>query len=298
MKRVISMVVAAVMLMGTTAFAFSDMKDTENSVLTERLGIISGYPDGTFKPNQEVTRAEAAKIVSTALGFGENQKDMDRETTFSDVDEKHWANYYICICVAKGVISGFEDGTFRPEEKVTVEQMLTMLVSALGYGEYAKMAGGYPAGYMAYAKNKGIIGEEKYSSDTANATRENVMNFTANALHVPVVAVTGMDMTPFGEMAPVYSVMDGSNGSLLQNLLYMFDTFEVTGTVKSIKTDTADIEITSSKNFDGEEITKDKTKTVSVKLDDEKAIEKGKEYKMYIRADLQTEEYSLIYAAK
>lgn len=299
MKRVISMVVAATMLIGSTAFAFSDMKDTENSVLAEKLGIISGYEDGTFKPNQEVTRAEAAKIVSTALGFGEDKIDGERETEFSDMDKTHWANFYICICVAKGVISGFEDGTFRPDEKVTIEQILTMLVCALGYGEYAQKAGGYPSGYMAYAKNTGIIGDKKYSSDDANATRGNVMNFTANALHVPVVAMTGMDTTSFGEYAPVYEVMDGSNGMPLENMLYKcLDVFEVTGTVKAINKDTADIEIASSENFDGEKITKDNVKTVSVKLDDEKAVEKDKEYKMYIRCDLDTEEYSLLSAVK
>jgi len=83
------------------------------------LGFINGYPDGTFKPDKSVTRAEfVAILLSSAKITGEIPKNY----SFPDVSSKHWASKPIYKAVELGWISGFPDGTFKPEQMVTPEQ--------------------------------------------------------------------------------------------------------------------------------------------------------------------------------
>lgn len=91
--------------------------------LTER-GIISGYPDGSFKPHNEVTRGQAAKILAQTLKL-----DLDNyvATPFNDVPETHQYYKPIAALVSAGVINGYEDGTFRPENKLTRAQMAKII---------------------------------------------------------------------------------------------------------------------------------------------------------------------------
>ncbi|WP_182917029.1 S-layer homology domain-containing protein [Bacillus sp. PK3_68] len=89
-------------------------------------GIISGFPDGNFKPGQEVTRAAAAIIIGKAL----NLNGEKRQTQFKDVTPANIAAGYIASAVEEGIISGFPDGTFRPNEFVTRGQMAILLSKA------------------------------------------------------------------------------------------------------------------------------------------------------------------------
>ncbi|MFK2826637.1 S-layer homology domain-containing protein [Bacillus sp. B190/17] len=89
-------------------------------------GVISGFPNGKFKPGQEVTRAAAAIIIGKALNL-DGQK---RNTQFKDVNAGNMASGYIASAVEKGIVSGFPDGTFRPNEFVTRGQMAILLSKA------------------------------------------------------------------------------------------------------------------------------------------------------------------------
>ena len=98
-------------------------------------GVVSGFPDGTFKPDQEVTRAQFAKLV--AVAFGLNTTGFTT-STFNDVPADHWAFGYIEAVAAKGWVKGFPDGGFHPEENITREQMATLMIRVLGREEDAK----------------------------------------------------------------------------------------------------------------------------------------------------------------
>lgn len=82
--------------------------------------LVSGYPDGTFKPNAPITRAEFASIASRfdSLVDKANLK-------FSDVSKNHWAYKVICSAEAKGWISGYPDGTFKPEKNITRAEVVS-----------------------------------------------------------------------------------------------------------------------------------------------------------------------------
>jgi hypothetical protein len=84
-------------------------------------GIVAGYPDGTFRPDQPITRAEFAKMVA---GFDE--LDETSRNSFSDT-EGHWAAGFISSAAAKGWVSGYPDGTFQPEGGTTRAEAVTVI---------------------------------------------------------------------------------------------------------------------------------------------------------------------------
>ena len=89
-------------------------------------GYITGRPDGTFGPNDYITRAEfatiAARFIKTAEGNG---------IEFSDV-QKHWAKNYIEACAANGIITGYQDGTFKPDQFITRAEAMAIVNRMLG----------------------------------------------------------------------------------------------------------------------------------------------------------------------
>ena len=86
--------------------------------------VVNGYPDGSFKPNNPITRAEFVAILVKALELQGNS-----DMSFNDLDN-HWAKNYLKIAYALGIVSGFEDRTFKPNDFITREQMAVMIVKA------------------------------------------------------------------------------------------------------------------------------------------------------------------------
>ncbi len=91
-------------------------------------GVINGFPDGSFQPNQPVTRAQFATIVNGAFQLSSTVG----STTFWDVPPSHWASRAISTAAANNFVAGFPDGTYRPEQPVTRTETLVVLVNGLG----------------------------------------------------------------------------------------------------------------------------------------------------------------------
>lgn len=94
--------------------------------------IINGFPDGTFKPTQDVTRGEAVKMIAGAFDLTTTDMENVENPNFKDVDSS--SPYYkaIVTLVNLGVVNGYEDDTFRPDETITRGQMAVMLAQATG----------------------------------------------------------------------------------------------------------------------------------------------------------------------
>lgn len=90
-----------------------------------KSGIVSGYPDGTFRPNRPITRAEFVSILSSILPW-----EPSADKTFADT-EKHWARSAISIAYANGIVQGVDDHRFAPDQPITREQMAVMAANAL-----------------------------------------------------------------------------------------------------------------------------------------------------------------------
>ena len=189
MKRRISIVVVLAMLISNllSVVSFAEFSDVaadnsyRTSILTlSNLGIINGYDDGTFKPEGPITRAEFTKMIVTALGRG----DMKTEPKeFSDVSE-HWARFNIKTAYDMGIINGFEDATFRPDQQVTYEQALKMVVCTLGYTDFAEQKGGYPTGYTSQAETLGLTKGVKNQKYSEPALRQVISQVVYNALEI------------------------------------------------------------------------------------------------------------------
>ncbi|MBU5449343.1 S-layer homology domain-containing protein [Acetivibrio sp. MSJd-27] len=151
---------------------FTDMDPSsylyEAAAVLHNLGLMQGYDDHTFRPDDPITRAEIAAITVRCMGMEQAAKASAQwNTGFSDVPVTHWANGYIAVAKSVGVVDGNGDGTFAPDGDVLYEQSVKMLVCALGYGEdIKKVPDAYPNLYLEQAERinmtiraKGKIGE-------------------------------------------------------------------------------------------------------------------------------------------
>ena len=96
-----------------------------------KSGIISGYADGTFLGNNNITRAEFTKIAVLAFGL----YDEDADCNFADVSGNDWFYPYVASAAKYGVINGYEDATFRPDDCITRQDIALIVYNARYNGE-------------------------------------------------------------------------------------------------------------------------------------------------------------------
>ena len=269
LKKVISSVAALAMSLSCfTAFAadFTDVEATASykAAIDElvALEIVNGYEDGSFKPENEITRAEVTKMVVAAMGDSYTAAAESSKGTsgFADVDAaNHWASGFISVGVAQKFINGMGDGTFAPDSNVTYAQIVKMLVAALGYDSAAALAGGYPNGYLQIGAQIGVTaGVTGLAADTA-VTRANVAQLISNAIDTPLVVVTGWSQNYVtGEPIAETDVMDGTEGKAYKTLLTEnHNTYVVKGRVTgtfdtgAAEVGTVAFDIEYADNFDG-----------------------------------------------
>lgn len=140
-------------------FAFSDIDDTELNLIAsslESMGVVNGYSDGSFSPNETLTRAQFAKLAVLAAGKESELTTSSNQSSFSDVSSSHWAVGYINIAQKYGYINGIGDGTFAPEAGVTLGQAVTVVLRLLEYTS-SDIGSFWPADYTAAAENLGLL---------------------------------------------------------------------------------------------------------------------------------------------
>jgi hypothetical protein len=91
-------------------------------------GVIQGYTDGSFKPAKNLTRAEFAALISRFI----NVSDEYSVRSFSDLSESHWAYGDIMALCDKGIMKGYDDGTFRQNKEITRAEVMTVVNRLLG----------------------------------------------------------------------------------------------------------------------------------------------------------------------
>ena len=179
------------MVVGAGA-AFSDqskIKNTEAVDMCTALNIIGGYPDGTFKPEGNITRAEVTKMICVALNGGKEPNVGTNATpTFSDVRtnaNSAWAEGYIESCYAQGIVSGVGGGKFAPAGNVTATQMAKMLLVALGYNADNEGFTGnaWATNVNVRASQKGLYEDLENIDVNAALTRDNAAQMIWNALN-------------------------------------------------------------------------------------------------------------------
>lgn len=153
----ITAVLAASMAMSVTAFgAPTDIQghwaqNTINKWVDK--GDISGYPDGTFRPNNMITRAEFVVLVNNAMGYTKSGY-----AYFSDVPSHYWGKNAIQTGVAAGYISGDGNGIFRPNDPVTRQEAAAMISRILDLKQNENRAYRYTDSYAISNWAKGVVG--------------------------------------------------------------------------------------------------------------------------------------------
>ncbi len=205
MKKFLSLILVSIMM--STVFVQAEVS-TEITDELIKFGIMEGDPDGNLRLEDTITRAEAAKVISALCGFEEFEP---TDTPFTDVGEEYWASGYIFFAYTSGIVNGVGDNKFMPEENVTYEQMVKMLVCALGYKPMADSFGSYPFSYMQLASSRGFLSGLNFVGTNA-ATRGDIAIMLHNTLDVPLMRQNG-----FGAENS-YIIMDGKNGVALETL--------------------------------------------------------------------------------
>lgn len=162
-KRIICLLFSGLILLGSIS-AQAYFPDVDNSNKYEeaiswanKRGIMTGDENGRFHPYDTVTRAEMAAIVCRAFDFSTDTYGH-AVPSFSDVPSSHWAYKYITKLAYLKVLQGYPDGSFGPNDPVTYEQALAIVLRVKPTSkEIAESKGGYPDGYLSVAKSSFLL---------------------------------------------------------------------------------------------------------------------------------------------
>lgn len=191
LKKTLSMVLVIAMMLSILVIgagaAFTDDEDINYTTAVEvmtGIGAINGFPDGTFKPQDPITRAEAAKMVAYAILTPQVAQMLPKTTSsFSDVASTNWASPFIEYCVSKGIINGVGGGKFDPSGNVTGYQIGKMMLCAAGYGKNNEYVGAnWELNAAIDATDKGIFTGSLDADLSDAATREEAALYVFNAL--------------------------------------------------------------------------------------------------------------------
>ena len=217
MRRLFLSIIIVCVSISSTVGVFAEAPTEEQVNELREYSVMVGDPDGNMRFEDTLTRAEAVKLIYNLSGFGEkgiyasNEQIEQSPMFFPDVSQIHWASEYITWAKTSGIVEGDEKGNFNPEKPVTNEEFIKMLVSSLGYSPLAESRGGFPAGFIKIATDRGITKGLQFAVNTP-AKRGDVAVMICSSFDVPLMKQNG-----FGD-AVSFVIMDGSNGTKLQTL--------------------------------------------------------------------------------
>ena len=182
----------------TAAKVFTDTKGhwaQETIDLFASLNLIAGYEDGTFRPDQPITRAEFAALLYRVFVAQDNGQDNGKpHATLNDI-EGHWAEKEIEALVSAGIITGYPDGTFRPNQPITREEMVVILSRLVNLdhlekdetkGHFRDLDGTYATDVIVAAAQAGLINGSGNGifDPKSHATRAEALQIIRNALEL------------------------------------------------------------------------------------------------------------------
>lgn len=158
------------MVMAATTFAYAaevpaDVKDKSYEKAVQTLmekGIVTGDTDGSFHPDETLTRAQACIIVVKSMNPSEAEVSATvtqpaPKSSFSDMSGYGWAEGYVSYAVNHNITKGYPDGTFKPGNKVTMNELITMVLRAADYSDDT-IGGSWPSNYLNKAAELELLG--------------------------------------------------------------------------------------------------------------------------------------------
>ena len=200
LKRALSLALAAIMLLGmmvvgASAVSYNDFSDRTEIVnkdavsMLTTLGVIDGKPDGSYAPEEFVTREQMAKMISVIMNQGSDNNDLfvGVPSGLTDV-AGNWALGHINYCYSLGIIAGRGDGRFDPTANVTASEAAKMLLVADCYNPASEgfVGGDWSINVNAKASALGIF--RNYTKSTmADLNRDDAALLIYNALDVEMI---------------------------------------------------------------------------------------------------------------
>ena len=194
MKKLLALVLALVMTMSlvtisNAAFKDADKIDYDEAVeVMNAIGVLVGDEKGNFNAKENLTREQAAKIISYLLLGNKTAEALVGAAKFTDVAATRWSAGFVDYCASTGVVAGNGDGTFAPAGQLTGFQFAKMLLVALGYD--AKIEGftgtDWQINVSKVANQVGLFNGLSISG-TAVLTREQAAQMCLNTLKAPLV---------------------------------------------------------------------------------------------------------------
>ena len=194
MKKLLALVLALVMSMSLVTISNAAFKDADSIDYKEAVdvmnavGVFVGDEKGNFNPKENLTRAQAAKIISYLLLGNKTAEGLAGSGKFTDVAKTSWAAGFVDYCAAVGVVNGVGNGQFNPNGSLTTLQFAKMLLVALGYD--AKIEGfvgsDWSINVSAKANQVGLLNGLDVGAN-ATLTREQAAKMCLNTLKAPLV---------------------------------------------------------------------------------------------------------------
>ena len=251
-KKVISLVLALVMVLGTFTSVFAtekteepakkDAKVEETKKETPKAGekvekvvgkdnkiqyiidkkFVQGYEDGSMGYDKNITRAEITRLLVLANGNEDLAKSLQGSMKlYTDVDTKHWANGVISVGTTRpsnankiAMLAGYPDRSFKPDRNVTYAELAKMLVVLVKKDLTEDMVKNakWATSWMLWAKELGILDDVDVKDSNAFATRADAFTMVYNALYV----MEYFQRTPVGETMGIISQLKNNELTLNQ----------------------------------------------------------------------------------
>ena len=257
LKKVLTLVLTVAMLLSVmvvgTGAAFSDQDSIKNKEAVDvcvALNIIAGMEDGSYRPANNVTRAQMCKMICVALNGGkEPTLGTNNTPTFNDVrtdPSSSWAESFIESCYSQGIVSGVGSGRFSPSGSVTGTQAARMLLVALGYrADLAGFTGdSWAINVNTAASAKGLYAGIETIDANAALSRDNAAQMIWNALNAYEVEYVSQLVTDKdGKLTSTLVPQDKVVGKTDDKITLLEDKYEAkteTGILNSVKFDSSD----------------------------------------------------------
>lgn len=181
---------------GVTSAKAVEISDNQMQQLLKSLSIMQGDENGDFHTEDFVTRAEFAKVAVASSQWRNSVSNVSRISPFPDVPYTYWGASYIRVASQNGLIKGYPDSTFRPEENVLLEEGVTIALKLLGYTD-ADFGLSWPEGQMSLATRLELL-EGIDKSVGERMQRKDVMQLVFNTLDTEIKGTSAKAISAFG----------------------------------------------------------------------------------------------------
>ena len=241
MKKIISIILGFCIAFSCVSAGAMTASQSQIESLMKALSIMNGDEKGNLNLGDAVTRAEFSKVAVASSPYRSDVSSVSRVSPFSDVPFTYWGATYIRTAADYGLVKGYTDSTFKPEDTVLLEEGVTIALKLLGYTD-SDFTATWPSGQLNKAKQLKMLDNLNNKNQGARMSRHDVMYLIYNTLN------TQMKNSNSKLIESVFGYSLASNGDI-ENIV--MDNAEIEGpvTINSININTIKNAVSSSAKY-------------------------------------------------